>query len=250
MPLYGVRETDELLAHAAEMPGLDTEALELPGVEILQVLFEVDDAWMLRILPRALHPTIPPTVTFMFWRMTDGPLGAFQMAQVRAGCRAGARPRGLPLSTWCDSEQASEALRARWGFNCRPGMVRLKHNYDRVTGTVTAADRPVLQVSLIDPQAISGADVQYTVNMNLARVQHEGETRPWLVQVDPEYTFRKAERGRPVVDRFERDQGTAGVMPVYPVSASYTVCDVTLPRIRYISDPDVPAMQGTRTVGA
>jgi hypothetical protein len=250
MPLSGVRATDELLTHAAEMPDLATEPLELPGVEVLQVMFEIDDQWMQRLLPPALHPTIPPTATFVFWRATEGPLGAFQMAQVRAGCRAGVRPRGLPLATWCDSEEASRVLRERWGFNCRPGQVRIKRNYDRITGIVGDGDRPTLQVALIDPQAISGADVQYTANMNLARVGHEGALRPWLVQVDPDYTFRRAERGRPVVERFERDQSTSGVMPVYPVSATYTTCDITLPRIRYISDPDKPAMQGTQAVNA
>ncbi|MGH2585553.1 MAG: acetoacetate decarboxylase family protein, partial [Dehalococcoidia bacterium] len=174
MPLYGVRATDELLEHAATMDGLDTQPVELPGAEVLQVMFEIDDRSLQSLLPPALHPTIPPSVTFVFWRCPEGPLGSFQMAQVRAGCRAGVRPRGLPLATWCDSEQAAEALRRRWGFNCRPGEVRLKRNYDRIAGTVTEAGRTVLRVSLIDPQAISGGDVQYVANMNLALVPREG----------------------------------------------------------------------------
>ncbi len=248
MPLYGVRDTETLLEYAPEMESLSTEPVELPRAEVLQVMFEIDDQWMQRLLPRALHPTIPPTATFVFWRCPESPAGPFNLAQVRVGCRAGVRPRGLPLASWCDSEQASTALRSRWGFNCRPGSVRLQRYYDRVEGSVGDGNRPVLQVSLVDPQAISGGDVQYTANMNLARVRRGGEVLPRLVQVDPEFTFRRAERGTPVVDRFERDTSTGGVVPVYPVSASYTVCDITMPRIRYIVDPDRPAMEATETI--
>jgi hypothetical protein len=250
MPLYGTRDVDALLEHAAVMERLDTEPVELPRVEVLQVMFEIDDAWMQRLLPRALHPTIPPTATFVFWRCQDGPFGPFELAQVRAGCRAGVRPRSLLLASWCNADGAAEALRSRWGFNCRPAEIHLRHNYDRVTGTVETGDRTVLQVSLLDPQAISGADVQYTANMNLARVRRDSDPEPRLVQIDPDYTFHRAERGRPSVDLFERDPSTGGVVPVYPVSATFAVCDITLPRIRYLVDPDRPAIQATEPVGA
>lgn len=251
MPLYGVRDIEPLLRHAPEMASLDTEELVLPGVEVLQVMYEIADGSMLELLPRALHPTIPPTATFTIWKASDGPLGAFALAQVRVGARAGVRPRGFLLLCYCDTEPAAEALRSRWGYNCRPAAVRLKHSYDRINGSVVVADEPVLQISLIDPQVISGADVQYVANMNLARVPREGGVSPRLVQVDPEFTFRKAERGRPRIDHFQPNDAVAeGLAPVYPVSASYTVCDITLPRVRYVTDPDRPAMQGTESVGA
>ena len=263
MPLFGVRDVAPLLEQAAVMEGLGTAPETLPGVEVLHAMFEIDDRAMQELLPRALHPTIPPTVTFVFWRCPDGPLGPFTLAQVRAGCRAGVRPRGFLLASYCDAEPAARELRARWGFDCRPGIARLRRYYDRVVGAVEAAGRPILQVSLIDPQVISGADVQYVADMNLARVpssergdgssglstQHSAlSTR--LVQVDPEYTFRRAERGRPVVDLFVPEAWSAGgLVPVYPVSATFCVCDIALPRIRYIVDPDRPAMEGTEKVG-
>ena len=87
--------------------------------------------------------------------------------------------------------------------------------------------------------------------MNLARVRGDATERPWLVQVDPEYTFRRAERGRPAVDLFVAEAWSAeGLSPVYPVSASCCLCDVTLPRLRYIVDPDRPAMEATERVQA
>lgn len=249
MPLYGVREIEPLLEHAPVMVSLHTDECLLPNVEVLQVMYEIADRSMLDLLPRALHPTIPPTVTFVFWKATEGPLGAFTLAQVRIGSRAGVRPRGFLLLSYCESEPAAEALRSRWGYNCRPAAVRLKRSYDRISGSVVVADEQLLQATLIDPQAISGGDVQYVANMNLARVQREGGGAPRLVQVDPEFTFRKAERGRPKLERFQPNDAIAdGLSAVYPISASYAICDITMPRIRYITDPDRPAMQGTETV--
>lgn len=249
MPLFGVRDVTPLLADAPLMAGLDTPPETLPGVEVLHVMFETSSAVMLDLLPRALSPTIPPTVTFVFWRCREGPLGPFSLAQVRVGCRAGVRPRGFLLRAYCDAEPAAAALAARWGFACRPGTVRLRRFYDRIVGVVEVDGRPILQVALIDPQIIVGVEVQYTANMNLARVRDGQGERVRLVQVDPEYTLRRVDRGRPQLDLFVPEAWRAeGLEPVYPVSASMTVCDITLPRIRYIVDPDVPALQGTERV--
>lgn len=249
MPLFGVRDVTPLLADAPLMEGLGTASETLPGVEVLQVLFETSSAAMLDLLPKALSPTIPPTVSFVFWRCREGPLGPFSLAQVRVGCRAGVRPRGFLLQAYCDAEPAAAALATRWGFACRPGAVRLRRFYDRIVGTVEADGRPVLRVSLLDPQIIVGVEVQYTANMNLARVRDGQGERVRLVQVDPEYTLRRVDRGRPQLDLFVPEAWRAeGVEPVYPVSASITLCDITLPRIRYIVDPDVPALQGTEKV--
>lgn len=251
MPLFGVRAVAPLLEHAAEMESLDTAPLELKGVEVLQVMVEIDDAAMLTLLPPALGPTIPPTATFVVWRCPESPAGPFTLAQVRVGCRAGVRPRGLLLASYCDVEPAAALLRARWGFNCRPGLVRLRRFYDRIVGSVVVADRTIVHISLVDPQVISGADVQYTANMNPALVRLDGAPVARLVQVDPDYTFHRAERGRPAVDAFEAEAWAAtGLRPVYPVSASCVVADITLPRIRYICDPGVPALEGTTRVNA
>ena len=35
-----------------------------------------------------------------------------------------------------------------------------------------------------------------------------------------------------------------------PISASFAKCDVTLPKIRYVVDPERPALQGTTKVAA
>lgn len=248
MPLYGVRDVAPLLDHAAVIDRLDTEPVTLPGVEILYAQVEIETAPHLDLLPPALHPTIPPSATFIFWKCAEGPFGPFTLAQVRVGCRAGVRPRGFVTASYCDSQEASEALRSRWGYNCRPGIVRLRRYYDRVVGSVVAADETILQVTLLDPQPMSGAEVMYTASMQLARIR-EGEARDRLVQVDPEYTFRRADRGRPSVDTFDAGAWAAeGLRPNYMISATATQADVALPRHRYLVDPNRPAMQGTETL--
>jgi len=249
MPLSGVRDISPLLGHAPTMPGLKTEPFAIHRAEILHLIFESESSSMLELLPKALHPTIPPTVTFNVMHCPEGPAGPFTLAQVRVGCRAGVRPRGFPLACFCDSDEAAAALKDRWGYNCLPGAVRLRHLHDRVVGTVEAGGHTALHVELVDPHPISGNDVQYTANMNLARVPYGVELKPRLVQVDPEYTFHRAERGRPSVVAFDQTPWhAAGLNAVYGISATYAVADVLLPRIRYLCDPDITALQGTETV--
>ena len=96
MPINGNADPAQLTQYAPTMAALDTEALTLPDVKVLQVIYEIDDAVMAELLPPVLHPTIPPTVHVIGMRAEDGPLGAFTLAIVRVGCRAAVRPRGLP----------------------------------------------------------------------------------------------------------------------------------------------------------
>jgi len=73
-----------------------------------------------------------------------------------------------------------------------------------------------------------------------------------MVQVDPEYVFASAERGRPRVTVMDKSAwNCAGYLDLTnPISASFAKCDVTLPKIRYILDPERPALQGTTKVAA
>ena len=63
--------------------------------------------------------------------------------------------------------------------------------------------RPILQVSLVDPVPVTGHDVQYPPGMHLARVTRDGVLKPRIVQVDSEYVFRRADRGRPELTHFD-----------------------------------------------
>jgi hypothetical protein len=250
MPLAGTLDVTSLLDAAPEMPDLGTEPMEIKGATVLQVMVEIESGPMLEMLPVALNPTIPPTLTFLFFSAKGSPIGDFQLAQVRVGSRAGVRPRGYLTRAFIDNMEAGRALGERWGFNCVEAEVNLQRYYDRAVGSVRLEGQTVLEAAMLDPEAIAGTDLQYVASMHLARVPSGGETKPRLVQVDPEFTFHKAERGRALVSTFDaRACGEERARPVYPVSASLAVCDIMMPRIRYISDPFVPTLQGTEKVG-
>jgi hypothetical protein len=244
MVLVGTRDIAPLLEQAPMMDGFDAEPWSTERVEILQVTFEIDDTDRESLVPRALHPTIPPAAIFSVSRYPDSPAGPFLLAQVKVSCRAAALPRGFLLRAYATTQQACDALGRNWGFACVPGDVRLQRYHDRIVGSVQAGDgREILRISLVDPEPISGGDVQYVANMNLARTK-DG---PVLVQCDPEYTFHRAERGRPRVDVLDRAAWSAeGIDPVYPMNASCTTVDTGFPAIRFVLDPDQMVLTGTR----
>ena len=246
MPLWGTRRVDDLEETAPVMDGLGTEPMLAERVEILQVMYEIATESMEDLVPPALHPTIPPTVTWIFYSCAASPVGGFRMAQTRIGCRAGVRPRGYLMSAVIDNREAGDVLASRWGYTVHVGDVTLERRYDRVTGRVTRGGVAILEVGLVDPEAISGTDVFYTANMNPARTPAGLR----LVQVDPEFTFHRAERGHPEVAVFDAEAwGDGRVRPVFPVSASAAVADVSFPRLRYVCRLDVPVLQGTQKVG-
>ena len=246
MPLLGALDVAARLDEAPRLVNYDTEAWEIEGVELLSTTFEIDDRSMLAALPVALHPTIPPVAYFSVASYPRTPIGDFMLAQVRVGCRASALPRGFLLRSYSDSPRACEELGRRWGYDCRPADVRLRRYHDRVVGTVVLDGREVLQASLIDPLPISGGSVFYVSNVNLARADDDGG-RGVLVQVDPAYTFHRAERGTPELTTFDREAwNAAGIKPVWPVTATFVRCDTGFPRIRYVMDAQQAARTGTR----
>jgi hypothetical protein len=187
-------------------------------------------------------------VTIVAIKATDSALGTFTLAQARVGCRAGVRPRGLVTGGYIDNP--IPALADRWAFSLQDARVVLDSRYHNVAATVSIGDRPILEMSLVDPMPLSGAEIQFAASMHPARVQRDGSELPRLVQVDPEMSFHRAARGTPRLDAFDADAwGESRIRPVYPVSAWYALCDLTLPRVRYICDPDVAALQGTEKVG-
>ena len=246
MPINGNADPSQLTRYAPTMSNLDTEALTLPDVKVLQVIYEIDDSVMAELIPPALHPTIPPTMHVIGMRAEDGPLGAFTLAIVRVGCRAAVRPRGLPTRAVCTAGAAAEALRERWGFPITIGEPIMRQRYDRQSIQVNDGNVAVLSAQLIDPVPIGNGDLLYTAGMHAAIVERDGETKPWLVQVDPEFEVSRADRGQAQIDAFDNGYWDApDLVPVYPIVASYTTANVTLPQIRYICDPEQPAISGT-----
>ena len=248
MPLAGALDIRPLLDDAPTVT-LTQQELRIENVEILQVLYEISASDTEALVPPALNPTIPPVVSFLVYRAQSSHFGAFSLVQTRLTARAGIRTRAFLVSACCDNPTAAEALSGSYGYRIRPGEIGMKTFHDRVECRVVADRRPILEIALVDPEPITGHDIQYAPGMHLARVMGDDGSRPRLVQVETEYEFKRADRGRPELTVFDAQSwGDDRIRPTNPVSASFTVCDVSIPAVRYLCNPDLPAAEGTEQV--
>jgi len=249
MPLFGELDLDQALGSKPTVTGLTPETWELPGAETLQVSFEVDEAAALSITPPALHPSIPPYATFSVVRFPESPVGPFNLAMVRLIVRAGIRPRGLLVTAFTDSDAAADALRSGWGYDVAVANVGFSHRHNRIQGTVAIDGNVVMDARLEDPEPVAGSDLELFDNLHLVNHQPVGsdDVDPLIIQVDPGYTYSQAERGAPGLEHFDAAAlGATGISPVYGVVAVACVADMELAAPRFVIDPTVPAVQGTR----
>ena len=92
---------------------------------------------------------------------------------------------------------------------------------------------------------LRSADAYYVASVHLAQTPRGLR----LVQVDPEFDVERAERGRPIVVRFDAEAWRcAGARPSRAVSGSFTIADVTLPALRYVEPPRRARFLGTERV--
>src|SRR5581483_3151090 len=104
---------------------------------------------------------------------------------------------------------------------------------------------PALRLNGVDPDPLSPGDVQYSVTTTLAHTPRGLR----LVQLEPEYTLSRAERIRPRLASVDPPAwGPLDLDPRHPVSASIALGTIDLPRLRFVSRPDVVAFEGTETV--
>ena len=250
MPVFGKQDVEAAAARAPLMTGFDTDAWELKGAQILQLSYEIAEEPAEWLIPPALHPSIPPYATLSVMQYPNSPVGPFALAQVRIIVRAGIRPRGYLLGAYVDSDTVAQELRARWGFSVETAIVSLQPRHDRVIGMVERNSEVILEVELENPEHVSGADVTYIDSLHLARVQEQDT--PVIVQVDPEYVFHNAQRGRPRIITFEPSAwgGDGRLRYTSPIIATMTQCDTDLPRLRFALDPSQPAATGGRRLAA
>jgi hypothetical protein len=249
MPLYGTLDITENAKALPTLANLDTEAWTLPKAEMMQLLIEVPRASTDGLLPKAMHPALPSYVILAVTKYAESPVGPFNLAVLRLGSRAGAHPRGFMLGAVASTEAAAKELRGRWGFPVEAGGVKFLRRHDRVMGTVTKNGKTILDCALIDPQPVSGTDVQYINWVTAANAPLDGQVQPMLIQVDPKYTFYKSERGKPQVNLFDAAAWNAGAIALAdPIVGTCCTVDTDLPRIRFVMDPLKPVFQGTRRI--
>lgn len=249
MPLYGTLDITQNAKALPTLPNLDTEAWTLPKAEMMQLLIEVPRSSTDGLLPKAMHPALPSYVIAAVTRYPESPVGPFNLAVLRLGSRAGAHPRGFLLGAYASSEKAATELKARWGIPVQAGDVKFVRRHDRVMGTVTKDGKTILDAALVDPQPVAGNDVQYINWVTAANAPLDGTIQPMLIQVDPKYTFYKAERGKPQVTSFDAAAWNAGGIALAdPIVGTCCTVDTDLPRIRFVMDPLKPVFQGTRRI--
>lgn len=243
--LVGCADPQACAETAPKLTGLDTEPVTLPGAGVLQVICEIDTAAMCELLPPALHPSLPPAVSWLVYDCPDTPWGAMKLAQTRLECRSGTRPRGFLVSAVCDNAKAAQALGGRWGYHVAFGEIGFRRSYDEVRAEVAIGGVEALAIGLRAPQPLGRGDIQFVAGMHPAHTPRGFR----LVQCDPSHDDRDDQRGHPIVDAFEPGLwGDERIEPVYPVSGASCTADITLPRLRFLCRPDELAFTGTESV--
>jgi len=243
--ILGTAKLDDLKARRPALPGFDAEPVSLPGAEVVQAMFEMPSSARECIVPAGLHPTIPPALVLQAWRCPESPWGEFSVVLARAQTRSGVRPRGFVTGAACDNAAAASALAAGFGFPAQPSEIRWQRAYDTVLLEVARGGETILAFEGADPDPLAPGDVQFSGTLNLADTP-----RGWrLVQVDPELTPRRAERLRPKLSAFAPAAwGDPRLDPYYPVSASITLADIVIPKLRFVCRPEETAFTGTEKV--
>ena len=81
--LAGTADPKSLAARAPKLASLDTEPLELRDVDVVQVFSEIGSQGIEALLPPALHPTLPPIVSWLIYRCISSPWGAYMATGTR-----------------------------------------------------------------------------------------------------------------------------------------------------------------------
>jgi Acetoacetate decarboxylase (ADC) len=243
--LQGTADVEGIAAGAPYVAALASEPLTVPQADLLQVAWEVAAADRDALLPPALHPVNPPVVTFSFVGARDSPYGPFTLAEARLLCRSGLRTRGFLIGAFVDNEEIATVLAGGWGYRLRPATVSLSRRYDGTSGAVLVDGAEVLSTGHVSPVPLSPSDLQYTATMHPARLDRGLR----LVQVERDFQFTRAERGKPYVHTFDAGAwGEPRLRLSHPVSAASAAADVTYKPVRFVCRPDVWAFDGTEPV--
>ncbi len=243
--ITGTARLADLMARRPKLTAFDAAPVVLPGAEIVQAMFEMPGSARECIVPAGLHPTNPAALVLQAWRCPESPWGAFSLVQLRAQTRSGVRPRGFVTGAACDNAAAADGLASGFGYPALTAEIRWQRSYDTVRLTVARGGETILAFEGADPDPLAPGDVQFSGTLNLADTP-----RGWrLVQVDPEFQPTRSERLRPKLSAFAPAAwGDPRLDPYYPVSASVTLAEITIPALRFVCRPDELAFTGTEKV--
>jgi hypothetical protein len=195
------------------------------------------------LFPPGLHPTTPVVVTLQLWRVAGGELGCFGLAQLRLSCRAGMRIRAFLVQSVIDGENAARVLSERYAYIPTPGAVVIHRRADRIEGLVSVGGKNVLHAALLKPEVLEVGGLQHIGNMNLAIAKGV----PQLLQIEPSITTLGLQRGAQQLITFDGGfWGLPGRALRHAVIGASADVKIALPPVRYVQDPALPAMVGTK----
>jgi hypothetical protein len=245
MPIFGGNKpsADGLI----EIGELAVDRVEVEAAQTATFTFEVLSEAAIAALPAALHPPFPTYCSLVVRRHDDSPFGPFTTAELRLHARATNHYVGYSLGGFTDNDAACAWLRDAYGAPIamaeRVSLVRRHYGVEAVVGE---GGRNLLEAVIETPGYISGADVLYVQNSNLASLGGV----PALVAEEFEYQIKEARRG---TSRFAALDLTAFGAPTLTLSnhlpATWTTGSWSYMPVRFTIDPNRPAGVGTRKVG-
>lgn len=234
----------ELLSQFAPVVDLNTpDDVAFGDVDITFCLTELSVDDVLKVLPPALHPSIPGMAGFMHMHVPGGPYGPFDLVLVGLLSRSGIKSRLLTTAAFVDGEAAAEPLSRIWGFPVRAAAIKLRINYDRVRSTVEIDNRLVLDFEVEHPISLTGAggSVRYPQPFNVAL---RGNTMQFI-QVDASYGFERVARGKPRISRCEPSLiGGLQVEHCFPVTGTVARAKAVFHPLRFVASTSVRAEDG------
>jgi hypothetical protein len=246
MPIYGGFTP----AGAAGLPAIKALAedrIDVEAAETLTFTFEVLSDAAIAVLPAALHPPFPTYCSLVVRRNGESPLGPFTTAELRLHARATNHYVGYCLGAFTDNEAACGWLRNAYGLPCAVAdTVALRKRHYGFEAEVSQGGVTLLQAVMQTPGFISGNDVLYVQNSNLAVL----DGVPTLIAEEFEYAIREAKRG---ADHFHAFDIAAFGAPTLTESthlpSTWTAGSWSYMPVRFTIDPTRPAMAGTRKIG-
>jgi len=245
MPIYGGFKPGE--GAGVKVKALADERIDAAKAQTLTFTFEVLSEAAIAALPAALHPPFPTYCSLVVRRSGESPFGDFTTAELRLHARATNHYVGYVLGGFCDSEPACAWLQNVYGAPLKfAEQVSVNKRHFGFEARVVAGGAVALDAVMATPGFISGADVLYVQNSNLARL----DRAPALVAEEFEYQIEEARRGPAHFHALDLPAFGAPTLVVSNhLPATWTRGTWSYMPVRFIIDPLKPAMAGTRKVG-
>jgi Acetoacetate decarboxylase (ADC) len=158
---------------------------KLPGAEVLQVVFEVDNEAALDHLPAQLTRPVPAYAKLIVTRYPESPMGAFAGAALMVACRNRARWLQFIAATIVDQPQIANATAALWSQPGEMGMVTLMRTGNHVHASLARDAGPILDIDLPNIYAVDPAMIRYDVTVTL-RAQKGSAPEVLIVSAAPD----------------------------------------------------------------